>query len=67
MSKDSKFGQQAKILTFHPTGEYYFTKGLKAYHRRELPLAQVVIDLSNRPHLELRLILRDIRLYFDRI
>lgn len=37
MSKDSKFGQQAKILTFHPTGEYYFTKGLKAYHRRELP------------------------------
>ena len=35
MSKDSKLGQ-AKILSFHPTGEYYFTKGLKAYHKREL-------------------------------
>jgi tetratricopeptide (TPR) repeat protein len=36
MSKDSKLGQPAKILSFHPTGEYYFTKGLKAYHRRDL-------------------------------
>ena len=36
MSKNSKLGQQAKILYFHPTGEYYFTKGLKAYHKREL-------------------------------
>ena len=36
MSKNSKLGQQAKILSFHPTGEYYFTKGLKAYHKREL-------------------------------
>ncbi|RFU63887.1 tetratricopeptide repeat protein [Peribacillus glennii] len=36
MGKDSQAGQQAKILTFHPTGEYYFTKGLKAYHRRDL-------------------------------
>lgn len=36
MSKNSKLGQQAKILSFHPTGEYYFTKGLKAYQKREL-------------------------------
>lgn len=36
MSKNSKLGQQAKVLSFHPTGEYYFTKGLKAYHKREL-------------------------------
>ncbi|PLT32178.1 lipopolysaccharide assembly protein LapB [Bacillus sp. V5-8f] len=36
MGKDSQAGQQAKILSFHPTGEYYFTKGLKAYHRRDL-------------------------------
>ena len=27
---------KAKILSFVPTGEYYFNKGLKAYHRREL-------------------------------
>ncbi|MEK4538788.1 MULTISPECIES: tetratricopeptide repeat protein [Peribacillus] len=44
MSKDSKFGQQAKILTFHPTGEYYFTKGLKAYHRRELPKSKKYLE-----------------------
>ncbi|RFU67066.1 lipopolysaccharide assembly protein LapB [Bacillus sp. V59.32b] len=36
MSKDSKLGKQAKILSFHPTGEYYFAKGLKAYHRQDL-------------------------------
>lgn len=36
MSKDSKLEQSAKILSFHPTGEYYFTKGLKAYHQRDL-------------------------------
>ncbi|WP_040204145.1 tetratricopeptide repeat protein [Neobacillus jeddahensis] len=27
--------QKGKLLTFVPTGEYYFTKGLKAYHRRD--------------------------------
>ena len=36
MSKDSKLEQSAKILSFHPTGEYYFSKGLKAYHQRDL-------------------------------
>lgn len=36
MGKDSQLGQTAKILSFHPTGEYYFAKGLKAYHRRDL-------------------------------
>ncbi|WP_110928498.1 tetratricopeptide repeat protein [Bacillus massiliglaciei] len=40
MGKDSKLTQQAKILSFHPTGEYYFAKGLKAYHKRELPKAR---------------------------
>ncbi|WML46966.1 tetratricopeptide repeat protein [Neobacillus sp. PS3-34] len=36
MGKDSKARKQkGKILTFIPTGEYYFTKGLKAYHRRD--------------------------------
>ena len=36
MGKDSKMNKQAKVFSFHPTGEYYFTKGLKAYHRRDL-------------------------------
>ena len=36
MSKDSKARKQkGKILSFIPTGEYYFTKGLKAFHRRD--------------------------------
>lgn len=36
MSKDSKArNQKGKILSFFPTGEYYFKKGLKAYHRRD--------------------------------
>lgn len=36
MSKDSNLIQSAKILSFNPTGEYYFSKGLQAYHRRDL-------------------------------
>lgn len=40
MSKDSELGQQAKILSFQPTGEFYFTKGLKAYHKHELNKAK---------------------------
>lgn len=38
MSKDSNSiqSESAKILSFHPTGEYYFSKGLQAYHRRDL-------------------------------
>jgi len=36
MVKDAKARmQKGKILSFVPTGEYYFTKGLKAYHRRD--------------------------------
>ncbi|MGM9928686.1 MAG: tetratricopeptide repeat protein [Bacillus sp. (in: firmicutes)] len=36
MSKDSKLSQSEKIVVFYPTGEYYFSKGLKAYHQRDL-------------------------------
>jgi thioredoxin-like negative regulator of GroEL len=36
MGKDSNARiKKGKILSFLPTGEYYFTKGLKAYHRRD--------------------------------
>lgn len=37
MSKDSKATKQTTgmLLSFAPTGEYYFTKGLKAYQRRD--------------------------------
>jgi tetratricopeptide (TPR) repeat protein len=35
MSKNAKATiQKGKILSFLPTGEYYFKEGLKAYHRR---------------------------------
>ncbi|MDQ0269035.1 tetratricopeptide repeat protein [Cytobacillus purgationiresistens] len=41
MSKDSKARfQKGKLLTFIPTGEYYFSKGLKAYHRRDFHKAK---------------------------
>lgn len=36
MNKNSKILQpMGKIITFNPTGEYYFSKGIKAYHRRD--------------------------------
>jgi tetratricopeptide (TPR) repeat protein len=36
MINDSKARiQKGKLLSFVPTGEYYFTKGVKAYHRRD--------------------------------
>src|SRR3954466_10498524 len=36
MGKDAKPRMHmGKFLTFVPTGEYYFTKGLKAFHRRD--------------------------------
>lgn len=44
MSKDAKQGQRAKILSFYPTGEYYFNKGLKAYHKRELYKAKKYLE-----------------------
>jgi tetratricopeptide (TPR) repeat protein len=41
MRKGSKARQQkTKILSFVPTGEYYFHKGMKAYQRRELMKAK---------------------------
>lgn len=41
MVKDSKVRiQKGKILSFVPTGEYYFTKGIKAYHRRDFKKAK---------------------------
>ncbi|BCB05626.1 tetratricopeptide repeat protein [Bacillus sp. KH172YL63] len=37
MRKGSNLGsEQAKVLSFVPTGEYYYNKGMKAYQRREL-------------------------------
>lgn len=36
MGKDAKARMHmGKLLSFVPTGEYYFTKGLKAFHRRD--------------------------------
>lgn len=36
MSKNSQVKQpKGKVLSFIPTGEYYFTKGLKAFRRRD--------------------------------
>ncbi|RDU37681.1 tetratricopeptide repeat protein [Neobacillus piezotolerans] len=41
MGKDSKaIKGKGKLLSFFPTGEYYFTKGLKAYHRRDFEKAK---------------------------
>lgn len=41
MGEDSKaMRQKGQLLSFVPTGEYYFTKGIKAYHRRDLSRAQ---------------------------
>ncbi|MEH7275606.1 tetratricopeptide repeat protein [Neobacillus vireti] len=41
MIKDKKArSQKGKILSFVPTGEYYFTKGIKVYHRRDFKKAK---------------------------
>ncbi|PLR99128.1 tetratricopeptide repeat protein [Bacillus sp. T33-2] len=41
MGKDSKaIKQTGQLLSFVPTGEYYFAKGIKAYHRRDLHKAK---------------------------
>jgi tetratricopeptide (TPR) repeat protein len=41
MGKESKARQQkGKLFSFIPTGEYYFTKGLKAYNRRDFHKAK---------------------------
>lgn len=45
MVKDSKARiQRGKILSFVPTGEYYFTKGIKAYHRRDFLKAKKYLE-----------------------
>ncbi|WP_053360546.1 tetratricopeptide repeat protein [Bacillus sp. FJAT-27251] len=37
MGEDSKARKpKGQLLSFVPTGEYYFSKGVKAYHRRDL-------------------------------
>ncbi|MFT8321555.1 MAG: tetratricopeptide repeat protein [Bacillus sp. (in: firmicutes)] len=36
MNKNSKILQpMGQLITFNPTGEYYFSKGIKAYHRKD--------------------------------
>ena len=36
MSKNSQAKKsQGQLLSFNPTGEYYYSKGLKAFHRRD--------------------------------
>jgi tetratricopeptide (TPR) repeat protein len=41
MGKDAKARMnKGKLLSFVPTGEYYFTKGLKAYRRRDFKKAK---------------------------
>ncbi|WP_075982892.1 tetratricopeptide repeat protein [Bacillus massilinigeriensis] len=45
MGKDSKaIKTKAKILTFNPTGEYYFSKGVKAYRHRDFYKAKKYIE-----------------------
>lgn len=40
MGEDSKLRKEkGQLLSFVPTGEYYFTKGIKAYQRRDLQQA----------------------------
>ncbi|WP_042462924.1 tetratricopeptide repeat protein [Neobacillus dielmonensis] len=40
MGKNAKAVHNGKILSFVPTGEYYFKKGIKAYHRRDFQKAK---------------------------
>ena len=40
MSKNAKAKTKGQLLTFIPTGEYYFTLGLKAFQRREFHKAK---------------------------
>ena len=48
MSKDSRATKQkAIILSFVPTAEYYFTKGVKAYNRRDFNKVKEI--LPSRP------------------
>jgi len=45
VNKDGKATKnRGKVLTFVPTGEYYFTKGMKAFHKRELSKAKKYLE-----------------------
>ncbi|MBB6445092.1 tetratricopeptide repeat protein [Bacillus benzoevorans] len=53
MSKNSHVTQPTgKVLSFIPTGEYYFTKGLKAFRRRDFHKAKKYLQraLQLEPH-----------------
>ena len=36
MGNNFNLTNKAKVVSFNPTGEFYFTKGIKAFQRREL-------------------------------
>ncbi|QPC47458.1 tetratricopeptide repeat protein [Mangrovibacillus cuniculi] len=36
--------EKGQIVSFHPTGEYYFHRGITAYHRRELAKAKRYLE-----------------------
>ena len=36
MGKNSNWVKNANVVSFNPTGEFYFTKGIKAFQRRDL-------------------------------
>ena len=44
MIKNAKRIQKGKIVSFIPTGEYYFKKGIKAYHRHDLLKAKKYLN-----------------------
>lgn len=45
MGKDAKATiQKGKIVSFIPTGEYYFKKGIKAYHKRDFIKAKKYLE-----------------------
>lgn len=44
MGKDSKATKRGTLLTFTPTGDYYFTKGLKSYQHRDLHKAKKYLE-----------------------
>jgi len=45
MGKDAKaMIQKGKIVSFIPTGEYYFTKGIKAYHKHDFKKAKKYLE-----------------------
>ncbi|WP_409295414.1 tetratricopeptide repeat protein [Peribacillus sp. SCS-26] len=47
MSKDSKAERKAQVFSFFPTAEYYFSKGLKYFHRRDLNKARKYIERAH--------------------